>query len=61
MHTMVSAGGFHRHAGQCIVASDQIMLRAHCPTADYVDKAIEMPSGADVDPKVVLEVVLHSE
>ena len=30
-------------------------------TADYVDKAIEMPSDADVDPKVVLEVVLHSE
>ncbi len=30
------------------------------PTADYVDKAIEMPSDADVDPKAVLEIVLHS-
>ena len=30
------------------------------PTADYVDKAIEMPNDADVDPKAVLEIVLHS-
>ena len=40
---------------------DQIVLKGALHLTDYVTKVMEMLSDEGVDPKVVLEFVLHSE